>query len=549
MRRLLQAVRELRPWDRLVLAACLAVLAFCFLQLLLFSYGRDQSIYALVAREMLDHSAVPYRDVWDFKPPGIFFVYALARGLFGASMLAPRLLEALGLLAMTLGFLHLAHKLLGHWLAGLFAAAIAAFMHVQLEFWHTGQPESFGGFAVVVALALLVTDFERPRSQALADACVGALFGFAFLLKPPLAGGALVAVAYLLRRGSVFRESKRQTWLPVLRLGLGVLGVLLACGAWFVLRGGWSALYWTLFEFTPGYTRIGWEGRNAIESLYYAIREATLKFSFFIPAGLIALAIGKPVHSREREAIFLFAGTALVQLCGIAMQAKFFPYHYGSTLLLLAWLAGLGFYKLWLRARRNALSVLVFLALVVWVGGERYGVWDVPGTFWERSAMRTQFAFGRGEIESREELDRQLYYCADFNLDADLAAGRAIAELTRGDARVFVWGFEPAIYLFAQREISSKYIYNVPQRTNWGQERARGELMQALEQQPDVIVVQHNDVFPAVTGDVLDSAHSLQRFPELEALIAQNYQAVASVEDFDLYVPSALRYAQAAPLD
>ena len=55
-----------------------AVIAFCSIQILTFSYGRDQGIYAVVGDGVL-HGKMPYRDLWDFKPPGIFLVYALAQ--------------------------------------------------------------------------------------------------------------------------------------------------------------------------------------------------------------------------------------------------------------------------------------------------------------------------------------------------------------------------------------------------------------------------------------------------------------------------------------
>ena len=64
------------------MAGCVLAIAFLLAQLLCFGYGRDQGIYAVVARAMLD-GGMPYRDAWDFKPPGIFLIYALARALFG----------------------------------------------------------------------------------------------------------------------------------------------------------------------------------------------------------------------------------------------------------------------------------------------------------------------------------------------------------------------------------------------------------------------------------------------------------------------------------
>jgi hypothetical protein len=84
-----------------------AVIAFCAIQILTYSFGRDQSIYAVVGDGIL-HGKMPYRDVWDFKPPGIFLVYALAQGLFGRGMVSVRILEVAGMLGLVFGFMRFA---------------------------------------------------------------------------------------------------------------------------------------------------------------------------------------------------------------------------------------------------------------------------------------------------------------------------------------------------------------------------------------------------------------------------------------------------------
>src|SRR3954464_12635439 len=100
-------------------------IGLCAIQILPFSCGRDQSIYALVGEGVL-HGKMPYRDLWDFKPPGIFLVYALAQGLFGRSMLAVRLLEVLGLLLLVACSGRLAQTFFGNKTAGYLGGAIAA---------------------------------------------------------------------------------------------------------------------------------------------------------------------------------------------------------------------------------------------------------------------------------------------------------------------------------------------------------------------------------------------------------------------------------------
>src|ERR1043165_8106316 len=116
---------QVRDPDAWLKGAAFLIVGFAALQILLFPFGRDQGIYALVGEGIL-HGKLPYRDLWDFKPPGVFFVYALAQGVFGKSMLAPRLLEVLGLRLLVWCTGRLANTFFGSSTAGYLGGAIAA---------------------------------------------------------------------------------------------------------------------------------------------------------------------------------------------------------------------------------------------------------------------------------------------------------------------------------------------------------------------------------------------------------------------------------------
>jgi hypothetical protein len=232
----------------------------------------------------------------------------------------------------------------------------------------------------------------------------------------------------------------------------------------------------------------------------------------------------------------LVAGITCVHVTGIAMQAKFFQYHYGATLLVVSLVAGLGLYKgcRWLKGRSTAFAVIYLVAVVV-LAAERVALRHNPGTFWERSASRLAYLVAR--VPSREQLDAKLYHVSDYDLGLDRRAARDVARLAEPGDSVFVWGFEPAIYWLSARRPSSRFIYDVPQRVRWQRDVARRDLLADLRRDPPrVIVVQHGDVFDFVTGDKLDSAESLFDFPELETMIADDFRLVESVEDLDLYV-------------
>jgi hypothetical protein len=226
-----------------------------------------------------------------------------------------------------------------------------------------------------------------------------------------------------------------------------------------------------------------------------------------------------------------------VHLAGIAMQGKFFQYHYAATLPLVAFLAGLGMYKLWRRSLTAGPSgMLAFVSFVVVAASMRTAVRDL-GSFWGRSITRISFAFGQAPYESRELLDKALYNVADYSLDANRQVALELRHSTPEGAAIFVWGFEPGIYWLSERRLASHFIYDVAQRVPWARDRARRELMADLARTPPAaIVVQHGDRFEWVTGDERDSSEALGEFPELAELIAAKYRLEKTIEDFDVYL-------------
>ncbi|MET0794390.1 MAG: glycosyltransferase family 39 protein [Polyangiaceae bacterium] len=512
-----------------------AVIAFCAIEILTFSFGRDQTIYSLVGEGVL-HGKMPYRDLWDFKPPGIFLFYALAQALFGRGMVAIRVLEVIGMVASVFGFMRLADTFLERPRAGLIGGALAALLQAELEFWHTAQPEVFGGYLTLAAL-VLATAPPHQRRRGWVWVGTGVLFGLAFLCKPPLGGGALVCGAYLAKRERQRTDSVKGALISMLVVGASVALPIVLCGLWFWARGAWPALRWTLGEFTPGYTALGWKDRQAAGMLYHAVEEAFFKFSAVAGAGVIAMAAISPLHSREREGTFLVLGIIAIQIAGVAMQGKFFPYHYAATLQLIGFLAGLGLYKLWRRCMNGGFGgVLAWMSFIAITISMRTASRDLPQDYSERALTRLKYAFRIAPYTSREAVDRELSSVADFSLSADRDVGLEVRSRTRSADTVFVWGFEPSIYWFSERAPASRFIYDVPQRSEWQKDYARRELMQdLLKNRPAMVIVQHNDVFPSVTGHVLDSHDELVGFPELNGFIDDGYEFIKRIEDFDLY--------------
>lgn len=528
-------------------AACVLGMAFLLSQIVLFGYGRDQGIYAMVGRAVTA-GQMPYRDAWDFKPPGIFLVYALTRAVLGGSQWAIRVVEVAGLVAMTFAMMRLTDRWWGDRRVGLLAGTIAALVHAQLEFWHTAQPESFGGMLTIFALLPLRLDAPAELGEARPDretlkrwALSGALFGLSGLLKPPLAGGGAVIALVLGVR--VLRAQASVPFVPRLRAALVPAAAIVAggaapialCALWFLARGAHRDLWQVLFVFTPHYTKLSWVGETLTGMIYWGFTEWLQQYCSVPTVGFL-LFLAFPRAPRERAGAALIAGIIAVHIAGVIMQGKFFPYHYGATWPLTALLAALGFMRVWdrLATRAGEAGVALFFALLGVVCFFRTATKDTETSFLQRCGQRLS-------LIAKSPRDQAAFDRLASVADVNAVANREVAAFLRArvpaDRKVFVWGFEPVIYDLADRMPATRYLYDVPQRVKWAKEKERDALMRDLDAgRPAAIVVEHRDVFPMVTGDAIDSADTLKDFPALRDRIAARYDRAATIEDFDVYL-------------
>ena len=529
--------------DVAIVGLALLVIVVCLGHLVALHYGRDQGIYAVVADAMV-HGKAPYKGAWDFKPPGVFLVYAIARVLFGDGVHAVRVLEALGYASLVGAFAIFSKRHVGDVRPGLLGGALALLTHVQLEFWHTGQPESFA--AVLLAWALVAATWEPSSRDAastkklwLAWAGVGALYTMASLLKPPLGGGLLVSLGFVLARE---RKRQRTTELdvkalaaPVLAMVAGALVPLALTAGYFQAKHALGDLHQTLFVFTPHYTKLGFRSEWFLGFVFLAIEQWTFTFSAFNVFGLALLLALPRQGDREASGAAHVAGMVAFQLVGVALQAKFFPYHYGASLPFAGLLAGWGFWKLWLRARRFSYVGLVGMAAIVWLLHDaRTATRDVEDGFWDRCRQRLRTVT---DASIRVEVADHLYSVADVDAGENRQVAAWLAAHTKADESVYLYGFEPAIYDLAKRRPATRYVYNVPQRVTWGREQARKVLLDDLvADKPAAIVVERRDVFPVVTGDNLDSTASLRTFPELLEMLNEQYVFEQRIGDFEIHV-------------
>jgi hypothetical protein len=516
-----------RTLARIVLGFLLCSAALLLVApMLLYPFGRDQGMFACGA-DVLRRGGTLYRDFWDVKPPGVYYLYWLSFLAFGRSMLAPRVMDLLFSLATAGGLVIIGRRLVSPW-AGL-AAALLFLSRYALCFgyWDTAQADGFASLPLTVA-ALVMLEAERRSSWRLAILC-GALIGFAviakftlgiFLLLP------LVVLAVSRREGLVPRLARAAGYLLGCALVVGVVVLpIWRAGAledmWETMFS-WNSTYATIrgsgFRVIVGQTWRFWFGRD-----YLVLR----LMGMFALIGLATLVLRRE-GDRLRWTPAAWLALMLVQVCA---QGKYFGYHWLPLLPPFTLLAGIGITGVWLALRVRVKPVSVAKGVAA-AGLAMMLALLVVGY---RATFSKEIARVIGRMPTATYLDsfrdRQ-----DYSLTADQQVAAFLRERTTPERSIFIWGFEPVIYFLADRPPASRFVCHPPLVTSWSPPEWREELIRDLTQQrPDYIVIAHNDQMPWVTLRPYDSWNELDFYPALADLLRHNYRPEVRIEDLDLW--------------
>jgi len=325
--------RALRDPKRLVGLALGAVgVAFGAVSLS-FPFGRDQGAFFYVGREWLRRGAVPYRDAFEQKPPGVLAMHALAIALFGERMVSIRILELACVVTLGLVCARLAtpaDERVPHGIGGVSVLSACVLYFGFFDFWNSGQCEIWCTTAAL-ASACVAT---RVGSERRAMVIGGALGGIALLFKPPAA--SLVAFAGLLALARVARgpgPRGRRVGLAALLFCAGAAAPIAFVATYFALAGGLPAA----IDVQVGAN--GWYLRHQVNvtSVFEVLQRSHGLYKLFEPVSALlleALAIGlavgivrrdRPLRDRHASALAACACAAV----GVVAQMKLYFYHWG----------------------------------------------------------------------------------------------------------------------------------------------------------------------------------------------------------------------------
>src|SRR5262249_36761093 len=158
----------------------------------------------------------------------------------------------------------------------------------------------------------------------------------------------------------------------------------------------------------------------------------------------------------------------LLAYAGIAAQAKFFWYHYGYIVPFMALIGGWGWDRLLVVVRRYqpapraAVTAALMAAALVLASPE---VWDTGVAQW-----RGLIDYVLAPQEREQSLAGSFYF-----YEPEAAVARYLRSRTRPDDTVYVWGFDPLVYLLSERMSASRFLLSFPLMSDWAPRRWQEE--------------------------------------------------------------------------
>jgi hypothetical protein len=232
--------------------------------------------------------------------------------------------------------------------------------------------------------------------------------------------------------------------------------------------------------------------------------------------------------TTRRIIVFLWSGAGILSL---VFQGKYFQYHYLpliAPLLILSF----GAVSLIIKKRFRFVRLVKYsfimaaLALSTYIFVSSY-----------LSYVKPALSLTTGKIPLKEHYKNfDKYTIADFSLSAGMDTAAFISGNTNPNDEIYIWGFEPLVYVLSDRKCTSRFIYNVPLFWPWAVDEYKTEFMTAMhKKKPKYFLVLRNDELPWVTGVYDDSEKALKKYSELNLFVEQHYVYDREIEDFVIY--------------
>ncbi|TPG52921.1 hypothetical protein [Sphingomonas glacialis] len=316
----------------------------------------DEEFYFATA-QAIAHGAIPYVDVWDRKPVGLFLLYVPAAALgLPLGIWAYQALALASVTATATLIARLADR--AGWAKGALPAAIAYLLWLNLLEGEGGQTPVFYNLLMVSAASLLAPrpdDAAQARRRFVQGCAALALVGLALQIKYTVVFEGLFFGLWWMWRE--WRLGQRWWRVALLAVPLAALAALptLAALAWFWAHGHGDAFVYANFA------SIGARGGDPITHELGNLALMLLILSPLIAMAILAARCPSTEATRWPLRRWLF-GWAIVAGLGVLVFRGYFD-HYALPLLVPLCVCAAGFFAQHYRAIRVRAPLLIVVLL------------------------------------------------------------------------------------------------------------------------------------------------------------------------------------------
>jgi 4-amino-4-deoxy-L-arabinose transferase-like glycosyltransferase len=541
------------------------------LPVLTYPLGRDQGEFATIGRGILN-GRIPYVDLWNPKPPAVFYIYALAIRLFGQTAEALRVIDLL-MVPPIAAMLYWLGKRLASRAVGLWAALLFPVFYFTESFWTLTQNDGIVLLPMVAAMACAFKAADGGRRALLWALAAGALCAWVLWFKYPfMMFVAVVGVVCLWRPSpptplpqgeggqtisGIWRHWKSDTTGRDVRTsktehvqsagynapfsprsegeGAGVRaanvlafvvgGLIVGVGGILHMAsiGALEALIQSAIV-TSNYTALGFNVQDLVSALGVYIPYRWAQWGILFVLALLWLPLRWLLRDREcgRWAIVWLWLLAAVGI--MLMQAKAYDYHWLPMLPPLVLLGADTLERALGRLARRfgGGAPLRAAAGVVLAGILVLSIWprSLPYLTGQQDVVTYYSRFQAGEFIASESL-----VVADY-LRERVAPGDSL----------FIWGFRPEVYYLSDLNPAIRFIFQFPLVGTWYPPEWKQEAVDILwAALPPYVLVLQVDYMPWVTGREEDSNQLLQEYTELNNWLMANYSPETQIGNFLLW--------------
>ncbi len=508
--------------DRGLLIVLLVIITLIALPVLTYPLGRDQGEFATIARGILE-GRVPYTQLWNPKPPAVFYVYALAIRLFGQTSSAIRAIDFFIVPVISLALYWIGRRVANH-RVGLWAALIFPVFYFTETFWTLTQNDGLVLVPMVLAVVCVFKALDsQARSRYIWFGLAGALCAYAVWFKYPF---ALFGLVLVIQYVCLMQRPAGTNWLmPLLKAVVAfALGGLIVVGGGILFMqslGAWDELVLSA-RVTASYTALTFDLNDMTDLMRTAIGFRWQQWGLLWVLSAVWFFVGRWGEKRGR-AWPVVVIWALVGLAIMLIQAKGYDYHWLPMLPPLVLLGADTVDRLTeLFAYRISRSIIVAVTAFIFLVILTLGIWRVSFPYLiSQEDQETYYShFVAGEFTADESL-KVINYLKAHNVPGD---------------SLYIWGFRPEVYYMSGLNPATRFIFQFPLVGSWYPQEWKKENVDTLwAALPPYVLVLQVDYMPWVTGSHEDSNTLLQSYTDLNNWLVYNYDRDTQIGNFFIW--------------